>query len=323
MEYLELLRSTDPFKARNSNSRSQIEKIRSNFKKTISTTRYGQLSVFVGGSLGRGDVGNNSDLDLFILSQKKGRDIPRIDTLELLAMIIYINKELGYPEFSNDGQYLRVYSFPDMLDALGSPADDVQNLFTVRMLLLLESRWIFNKDVYELQIENTIEHYFRDSRGKQSYRPLFLVNDILRYWRTVCLNYELIRNDKNRLWRKKNINLKFSRMLTVFGSVLPLIAEPASTKDCVKGLIRLTPLERLAYGIDLLSDKSLETDYVEFLDVYENFLAIKEKMTTQTSVDDASVDRQTKEWADVFSWFLHRCLTHENINEEYRKYLVL
>ena len=45
----------------------------------------------------------------------------------------------------------------------------------------------------------------------------------------MCLNYELIRDDPKKPWRKKNINLKFSRMLTVFGTVLPIIAKPATT----------------------------------------------------------------------------------------------
>jgi predicted nucleotidyltransferase len=317
------LRNKDSFKERNAISLRKIEKIRDAFDERIDSTKYADISVYCGGSLGRGDVGNKSDLDLFILSNKRSRDLPRIDTLDLLSTVININKELGYPQFSNDGQYLQVYSFPDMLNALGSPVDDIQNLFTVRMLLLLESRPIFNDKLYDLQITNALEHYFRDSRGKESYRPLFLVNDILRYWRTVCLNYELIRNDINRPWRKKNINLKFSRMLTAFATILPLIAEPASTKDCVYKWINFTPLERLAYGLDYLNDDCLKDHYNEFLAVYEEFLILKEHMGSKRSLDDASVDTRTKYMEKTFSWFLHECLTHRNISKEYRKYLIL
>jgi len=210
-----------------------------------------------------------------------------------------------------------------MLEALGSPIDDIQNLFTVRMLLLLESRPVFNDTIYERQVDNALDHYFRDARNKESFRPLFLINDILRYWRTLCLNYELIRNDIRRPWRKKNINLKFSRMLTGFATILPLVAEPASTKECVKRLISLTPLERLARGLDYLNDDGFQTRFIEFLSVYEEFLVLKEQMGSKSSLDDASLDRRAKQMEEIFSWFLHECLTHDNINKEYRKYLIL
>nr|VFK09509.1 MAG: Nucleotidyltransferase domain-containing protein [Candidatus Kentron sp. LPFa] len=190
MKYIDLLRNTDSFKERNEESLRKIKEIRKEFEKILEPTQYGGLkvSIFCGGSLGRGDAGSVSDLDLFILADNKGKDIRRMDALKLLADAININKKLKYPEFSNDGQYFKVYSFPDMFEKLGSPNDDVENLFTVRMLLLLESRPILNEELYKKQIDKVLNHYFRDSSGKDSFRPLFLVNDVLRYWRTVCLN---------------------------------------------------------------------------------------------------------------------------------------
>nr|VFJ62541.1 MAG: hypothetical protein BECKFW1821C_GA0114237_100280 [Candidatus Kentron sp. FW] len=262
--------------------------------------------------------------NIFIVSNRKRENIRRIDSLQLLSTVIGINERLGYPPFSNDGQYLDVYSFYDMLEVLGSPRDDAQNLFTVRMLLLLESRPIFNEKLYISKIKEILEHkYFRDSSGKDSFRPLFLVNDILRYWRTVCLNYELIRNDRDRPWRKKNINLKFSRMLTVFGTILPLIAKPASTQECVEKLIRFTPLERFAAGLDHLDDDSIADKFMDFLGIYEEFLVLKEEMGQKERLSDPFIDKKTRDMAKEFSWFLHECLTHKNINEEYRKYLIL
>ncbi len=143
----------------------------------------------------------------------------------MLATAIDINRELKYESFSNDGEYLKIHSLDYMLETLGAPQDDSENLFTTRMLLLLESRCVFNEPVYDNAISTILDHYFRDNRGKASFRPLFVLNDILRYWRTLCLNYELTRDDPDKPWRKKNINLKFSRMLTIFGTVLPLIAK--------------------------------------------------------------------------------------------------
>nr|VFK32610.1 MAG: hypothetical protein BECKMB1821G_GA0114241_11182 [Candidatus Kentron sp. MB] len=246
-----------------------------------------------------------------------------MDTLKFLADAININEKLKYPEFSNDGRYFKVYSFPDMFNRLGAPDDDVENLFTVRMLLLLESRPIFNEKLYEKQIDKVLEHYFRDSSGKDSFRPLFLVNDILRYWRTVCLNYELVRNDPRRPWRKKNINLKFSRMLTIFGTILPLISSKTTTQRTIEEIKKLTPMERLAQGLDYLNDDSIINEFEEFLKIYEEFIELKEKMGSKIKVDDEATGQKVDDKARVFSKFLYTCLMHDRINEEYRRYLVL
>lgn len=224
MKFSKIVDNSYPFQQRNKSANEQVEKIRAEFSEQLDKEKYSHITIYCGGSLGRGDVGKKSDLDLFILSKNKGGQESRIDVLKLLTKIIIINDKLEYPEFSNDGQFITVYSFPEMLEALGSPRDDNENLFTVRMLLLLESKCIFNEDIYKQFIRDTIDHYFRDSRGKKTFKPLFILNDLLRFWRTLCLNYELIRDNKERPWRKKNINLKFSRMLTVFATILPIIS---------------------------------------------------------------------------------------------------
>ncbi len=323
MDCLTILQHHTKLSYRKENATKQLTDIKDAFSQNIDKDRYKHISVFCGGSLGRGDVGSKSDLDLFILFNKRSAQEKRVESLELLSAILKINKELGYPEFSNDAQYLKAYSFPDMMEVLGSPSDDNENLFTARMLLLLESKPIFNNELYASYVERTLEVYFRDSVGKSSFKPLFLLNDLLRYWRTLCLNYEIIRNNPERPWRKKNINLKFSRMLTVFGTVLPLIAEPASTDECAAKLIPYSPLERLALGLDMLNDAELSARFPDFLEKYEVVLAIKEGMGEKLELDDATLNRKTSQMAKEFSGFLFAALTHNKINPEFVKYLVL
>src|SRR5690606_26870680 len=236
--------------------------------------------------------------DLFILADQDC--VSRLDEVEILARAIEINRRLNFPPFSNDGQYLRVYTTPQMIKSLGSPQDDHDNLFTSRMLLLLESAWVSNETEYILNIDKVVAHYFRDSRGKSSFRPLFLLNDLLRYWRTLCLNYERIRDQPGRPWRKKNINLKFSRMLTVFGTVLPIVAEPTALQDQVRSLFSRTPLERLAYGLDLLGDYGLQGRFTEFLDTYEQFLKWKESIDAE-SAEQADFNDLARRAASKFS----------------------
>ena len=323
MNFVEIFKNHKELQKRQAFSTEQLKKITTEFNASPDLRQYKSISVYCGGSLGRGEAGTNSDLDLFILSNNKKSAESRLDILRLLSEATRINSKLGFPEFSNDGQYLRVYSFPDMLNALGSPRDDNENLFTVRMLLILESKSVFNEDLYSQHIEKTLGHYFRDSRGRSSFRPLFLLNDLLRYWRTVCLNYELIRDDPKRPWRKKNINLKFSRMLTVFGTVLPIIAKPATNIEYLIDLVNCSPMECLARGLDILGDHTLKAEFRSFLSHYEKFLVAKEKMGTKLSIDDATLDRTMRESATEFSDFLFKCLTHNHINRDFVKYLIL
>ena len=64
---------------------------------------------------------------------------PALDVLEALAAA-EINERLVFPPFSNDGEYLKVYFMEDLSSRTGSPRDDGDNLFTTRMLLMLESQ---------------------------------------------------------------------------------------------------------------------------------------------------------------------------------------
>ena len=281
-----------------------------------------QVAAYLSGSLGRGDVGKLSDLDLFLITTKPDSERKWLDDLEILSFIMQINKCLEYGPFSNDGKYLKVYSLDNMLEALGAPQDDSENLFTARMLLLLESRCVCNQSLYDDVVDRILRHYFRDSRGKSTFRPLFLLNDLLRYWRTLCLNYELIRDNPSRPWRKKNINLKFSRMLTIFGTVLPIITKQIHDIASAREFVKLSPHRRFACGLDFLEDDDLNGRYGIFLNDYDRFLCLKEEMKDNQEFPENEHD-QVRDAASRYSGFIYRALTHERIEPEYRRYLVL
>ena len=137
----------------------------------------------------------------------------------------------------------------------------------------------------------------------------------------MCLNYEERRHVRDSPFRKKNVNLRFSRMLTVFGTVLPLIAEPADSVPKLKSLCAQTPLERLATGLDLLGDENLVDRWRRILDVYEEFLSWKER----DDVEDFLMQQKgtVNARAGELSAFLYDALTHDNIQGEFRRHLIL
>jgi len=282
------------------------------------------LSVFCAGSLARAEIGEKSDLDIFVIADSSDRLQSRLCEYTLFAHLIRINNDvLGFPPFSNDGEYLKINFIEDLKARTGSRRDDIENLFTARMLLMLESKPLIHSELYNKHLRAILEHYYRDQKGKVSFKPLFLLNDILRYWRTLCLNYEERRHEPDRPWRKKNVSLKFSRMLTVFSTVLPLIAKPLDTLSDLEVLCQKTPLERLSFGLDILSDRDLTNRWTALLDIYEAFLGWKDDDNVEKYLEGGEQKATVRRYAGELSTFLFNALTHDRIPFEFRRYLIL
>jgi predicted nucleotidyltransferase len=196
--------------------------------------------VYATGSFGRGEASTHSDLDLFIVgkdeeaganTERNPRSaLRRLDEICVKANLIHATRELNFPEFSGDGEYLGHYALSDLIKTLGTRQDDVTNTFTARMLLLLESCPLVGEDVYREVVEEVISVYWRDYEDhRDDFIPAFLTNDILRLWRTFCVNYEA-GTDREPPERKakgklKNFKLKHSRMITCYSAILFLLTK--------------------------------------------------------------------------------------------------
>lgn len=320
MTFQAVLQNHQKSQARKDSSSKKLQAIRDAFaQKSPSATA--DVCIFAAGSLGRLDCGETSDLDVFVTSSGD-RKIGKLEEIELFATIVDVNRTLKYPDLSNDGQFLKIFNVDQSAIDIGSAADDEANYFTTRMLLLLESNFLINEDTYASHKKKIIAFYCRDADAGVPFKPVFLLNDLLRYWRTLCLNYEQARSTPNRSWKKRNFNLKFSRLLSVFGTVLPLILIKDVTPEKIEELCSLVPMERLAQGLDALegADALLER-FAVVLDHYESFLTIKEtKVFDELSVDDRA-GLQVK--ADYVSEFIFDALNHASVPAGHRRYLVI
>ena len=213
------------------------------------------------------------------LGRSEDGGFPRLVKTRVDAELIDLVEDLKFPEFSNDGQYLTVHYLDEMKEKLGGPEEDFENLFTARMLLLLESTWLYNQDVYDEVVREVIGSYYRDFHDHTpGFKPLFLTNDIVRFWKTLCLNYEHRRNrptddpQRKAKDRVKNLKLKFSRMLTCFSTVAVLLREEiVPSPEALAEIVRKTPMERLVLASedvgagDDLVDK-IRGEYAWFLE---------------------------------------------------------
>lgn len=244
------------------------------------------LCIYVTGSYGRLEASKHSDIDLFFINKgsSNGKDaVGRINKTLLDAGLIRTVSDLSYPEFSNDGEYLTVHYLEDVKTTLGSREDDFENHFTARLLLLLESQCLHNREIYDHTLDEILQEYFRDyTEHSTSFRPLFLLNDILRFWRTLCLNYEHRRRDlegnpiggsdyRKHKDRLLNLKLIFVRLLTCHSAVAMLCLTGKSTGlEDVKKIVALSPLDRLDEIAKLKPSLSADIDMLK--GSYEWFL---------------------------------------------------
>jgi predicted nucleotidyltransferase len=241
----------------------------------------GHACVYLTGSFARGEASEHSDLDLFIVGRDDGERLNPLDAICLKADLIRATQKMGLPPFSGDGEYLQVHTVSKLLGTLGKPEDDSSNTFTARLLLLLESRPLFGDAVFDDVVDQVIEKYWRDfSDHSERFMPAFLTNDILRLWRTFCVNYEARTKtdppEKKAKRKLKNYKLKHSRLLTCYSALAYLLVTHRRagtvTREDAKHMVSLSPTERIEWisrqpAIGLIAPK---TD--EILRVYERFL---------------------------------------------------
>jgi len=250
----------------------------------------GRACVYVTGSFGRNEASAYSDLDLFILGQGRSKQkqdgirdskLSRLDTICVTAKLIEAARDMKFPEFSGDGRWVVHYSEDELIKTLGTQSDDVENTFTARLLLLLESRALLGRPIYENILQAVVAAYWKDyDDHKIDFVPAFLTNDILRLWRTFCVNYEAtarVMPEYARAKRRvKNYKLKHSRLLTCYSALLYLLhiykmnqtVHPANAIE----MIRLTPTERLEHLREQPELRTAHTSLDRLLTQYEVFL---------------------------------------------------
>jgi len=269
-----------------------------------------RVCVYTTGSFGRDDASRFSDLDVFIVSEEENvtqnRLLTGLEEIELLASIVHTNRELSLPDIDADGGFLKVHQLSDYLVGLGKPSDDANNTFTGRLLLLLESKPLFGHEVFEKVRRECVDRYWNDyADHSDSFLPAFLINDILRFWRTLCVNYEAGSPKDPEKRRAKNYKLKHSRLLTCFSAIVGLQAqyqkESTITPETAIETLSLTPLERLEHAKPAMH-VSLHDKIGELFNLYERFLVETDcsKQELYEKMRDPGYYKESLENARVF-----------------------
>lgn len=315
------------------NSEEKIADLMERLSRYRELTAIDGLTIYITGSYARLEASKHSDVDLFFVVDKSDEDenIPNLKKYRFYSRIIDIVDSMGFPSLSNDGEFLKLIRKGEMLDCLGGRNDDYDNMFTARMLLLLESRCLFNSDTYGNVISDVVDSYFRDyPHYPEKFRPTFLLNDIIRFWKTLCLNYEHKRNkptddlEKKAKQSIKNFKLKYSRLLTCFGTIAYICSmEDVLSPLLITEIIQKPPRDRLL-GIKSANERieeykeTLASEYNWFLKTTN----VPEEELLQTFLDK-SFKEDAFNRAQIFGDDMFNLVRELADDSGYTRYLVV
>ena len=167
----------------------------------------GDAIVLVCGSFARREASEHSDIDYVMVTN--GTDAyPGLGNgvSSAIGNIVPNNP-------SKDGAFGGPVNRSEILDNIGGDNDSNHNI-TRRILFLLEGEWLFNEEGLRSFRREILRRYIRREMTDHQL-ALFLLNDIIRYYRTVAVDYEfkISGNGVPKPWAIRNIKLVFSRKL--------------------------------------------------------------------------------------------------------------
>lgn len=223
-------------------------------------------TIVVGGSLARMEASPLSDIDYFFF----GEDAVAISRAKaFLASKRDAIADLGLRAPADGGAFgeSSCEQHDVLLSNIGG-GNDTNEKMTRRILFLLEGAWLAGRERFNEYRRDVIERY-TPLHTKKTRLCRFLLNDIIRYYRTICVDFEYKTAEEEKVWGSRYIKLRFSRKILYFGGLIA-VAETADLdrSDKVSRLIQLLelpPIERITNVCPGMT--------AQVLDIYNCFLS--------------------------------------------------
>lgn len=301
-----------------------LEKLNEKLNNEINDDK--NISIVVAGSFGRLDASTESDLDYIILVERYDIDVEKIKKI-----VEKIANELNIKLPSLTGVFSEIIPINDMIKKTGSTDDNLTSL-AQRLLLLMESRPIYNEVLFRSAVDRILRKYLELVIEDTTKETLFFLNDIIRYFRSICVNYQFNFWKEETKWVIRNVKLRHSRITMYAGMLLLCLNSSKYIKNgnnkfsYISSKIELTPLEKIVHvyqdNIDLsftkilgisnvyirkISDptirKALQTDYEDrYLNPYYSELKVASD-ALQTELT-RFIFAQKEHWTDAIYEYL-------------------
>ncbi len=271
-------------------------------------------SIVVFGSFARGEYTVGSDIDWTLLVDGRADDAH----FQRALAITRILDDAKFQPPSPFGVFDNVSFSHPLLHLIGGH-DDTNRNTTQRILLLLESLAVCRSEAHERVIELVLHRYVSDDRGllfskRMPLVPRFLLNDIIRYWRTITVDFVNKQRSKGG-WALRNVKLRMSRKLLFASGMLACFAlelfgkdqqwrdensgvDPSRVIRFLSDRLRLSPLEQMCEA--LLRPSVLPETALQVIGSYDAFMGIladdeKRKHLSSLSMDALGSDTLFKE----------------------------
>lgn len=272
-------------------SREKASDLASLFADLLPTDE-GALVVF--GSLAREEYTLGSDLDWALLIDGRADS----GHLKIVHEVRTRLEAAGYGKPGPTEVFGGLIFSHDLIHAIGGDEDTNKNM-TRRLLLLLESTAIDvggSKTAYTRVLQAVLGRYVEEdanfiagNHGRDRI-PRFLLNDVVRFWRTMAVDYaNKYRARAGQKWALRNIKLRMSRKLIFVSGLLMCVSWALrDTRDEDNALVvprlishlhewtQRTPLESLATILERYSP-GLASGILDNYDLFLSILNDKEK----------------------------------------------
>lgn len=217
----------------------------------------------VTGSLARMEVTGGSDFDAYVITnQQKRSDEAGKELWEKASKLANLKSPSQIGSFGSE----KISTVDNIVENIGGLQDDTEKL-SQRVALILESKFVGDRNISDDLMTKIINRYISENITNHQL-GMFMLNDIIRYYRTICVDFEYKTEEQGKPWGIRNIKLVYSRKLVYFAGVI-MCAELAQKsarekREFCRSFIDMTPIERI---LSILGD-----DAIKPLELYDDFL---------------------------------------------------
>lgn len=257
------------------------------------------------GSFARREATSQSDLDYFVITDDE--ECAR----EVLDQFPKFLKQHNIRAPSAGGAFGGTTRSDELIKNVGGRDDD-NELLTRRLLFLMESECLVGGNIYEEIQDNLISVYIKDTITEHQIAR-FLLNDLIRYYRTICVDFEYKTCELSKSWGDRSLKLMFSRKLMFFSGLLIVARTAQSTgshkRAVLKHFFNRTPIDRVREICGGRADDALR--------LYSEFICCIGDGEIRRVLSETTIDRKThseefrthKNKGQHFTWALSKLLT--------------
>jgi hypothetical protein len=215
-------------------STTLIAKLKAEFEQAGIVDRV--RTVYVAGSLGRMEAVPSSDCDIVVVLSEHDRASNSGE--DVVAAVFDCVSRTGFQRPKMEGIFGSATSFEQMLDpATAGKVDEDLGVFGKRIQALLDSQPLIHDNEFALLQRSILKRYASAPRADPDAFELgWLMDDLVRYWRSLCARTRWLSYDKQNTWRALNVKVRHSRMLLCAG-LFHLLCEANQTGRTRRGVV--------------------------------------------------------------------------------------